>query len=63
MFKFHIQYFVVALLLSIGVFTLFNYNLPIKDWAMGSVTGTIVLSIIIYHNTVQKHDQDPNGSV
>lgn len=63
MLKFHIQYFIVALLLSLGVFTLFNYDLPMKEWSTSSMVGTIILSLIIYHNTVQKHDQNPNGSV
>ena len=60
---FKLQYFITALLLSIGVFTLFNYDVPLLQWANGSKIGTVVVALIIYHNTVSKHDQNPNGNI
>ena len=54
--KVQLQYFITALLLSIGVFTLFNYDVPFIEWSNGSKIGTILVALLIYHNTLKNHN-------
>jgi hypothetical protein len=53
--KFLIQYAVVAVLLSFGVFTLINYDVALVDWTDSSKFGWVVLTAFIYHNTTKQH--------
>lgn len=59
---FKLQYFITAFLLSIGIFTLFNYDVPLLQWANGSKIGTIIVALVIYHNTVQNHNSNSDGN-
>jgi hypothetical protein len=50
-----IQYAVVAVLLSFGVFTLINYDVALIEWTDSSKFGWILLTAFIYHNTTKQH--------
>jgi hypothetical protein len=53
--KILIQYAVVAVLLSLGVFTLINYDVALVDWTDSSKFGWVLLTFFIYHNTTKQH--------
>ena len=53
--KILIQYAVVAVLLSFGVFTLINYNVALNEWNNLSKFGWVLLTFFIYHNTTKHH--------
>jgi hypothetical protein len=53
--KILIQYAVVAILLSFGVFTLINYDVALVDWSDSSKFGWVILTAFIYHNTTKQH--------
>ena len=53
--KILIQYAVVAILLSFGVFTLINYDIALVDWSDSSKFGWVILTAFIYHNTTKQH--------
>jgi hypothetical protein len=53
--KILIQYAVVAILLSFGVFTLINYDVALIEWTDSSKFGWILLTAFIYHNTTKQH--------
>jgi hypothetical protein len=50
-----IQYAIVAVLLSFGVFTLINYDVALVDWNPTSRFGWVLLTAFIYHNTTKQH--------
>ena len=50
-----IQYALVAVLLSFGVFTLINYDVALVDWTPTSKFGWVLLTAFIYHNTTKQH--------
>ena len=56
MFKIQFQYLLAAFLLSIGFFSILNWDIPLSQWSTGYKIGTVIISLIIYHNTVSKHD-------
>jgi hypothetical protein len=51
MFKFQIEYIIVSLLLSLGIFTLFNYDVPFTYWSISQKIGTAAVFLLIYYNT------------
>jgi hypothetical protein len=53
--KILIQYAVVAVLLSFGVFTLINYNVALNEWNNSSKFGWVMLAAFIYYNTTKHH--------
>jgi hypothetical protein len=53
--KILIQYAVVAVLLSFGVFTLINYDVALVNWTDSSKFGWVLLTAFIYHNTTKQH--------
>jgi hypothetical protein len=53
--KILIQYAVVAVLLSFGVFTLINYDVALVDWTDSSKFGWVLLTVFIFHNTTKHH--------
>jgi hypothetical protein len=53
-----IQYALVAVLLSFGVFTLINYDVALVDWTPTSKFGWVLLTFFIYHNTTKQHKED-----
>lgn len=57
---FRLQYFITAFLLSIGVFTLFNYDIPLMQWTNSTKVATILIALLVYHNTVKNHNHDEN---
>lgn len=59
MLKNHIQYFIVGFLIATGLVTLFNFNTPMNEWGWLSKVVTIVMAVLIYHNTIKHHN--PNG--
>jgi hypothetical protein len=56
--KILIQYAVVAILLSFGVFTLINYNVALVDWNNTSKFGWVLFTFFIYHNITKQHKED-----
>ena len=50
-----IQYAIVSVLLSFGVFTLINYDVALVDWNPTSRFGWVLLTAFIYHNTTKQH--------
>lgn len=54
-----LQYFLTALLLSIGAFALFNYDLAFNQWGNNSKIGAILIALLIYHNTIKNHNDNP----
>ena len=56
--KILIQYAVVAILLSFGVFTLINYDVAPIEWTNTSKFGWVLLTFFIYHNTVKHHSEE-----
>jgi hypothetical protein len=50
-----LQYAVVSMLLSFGVFTLINYDVALVDWTDSSKFGWVLLTAFIYHNTTKQH--------
>jgi hypothetical protein len=50
-----IQYAIVAVLLSFGVFTLINYDVALVDWNPTSRFGWVLLTAFIYHNITKQH--------
>jgi hypothetical protein len=53
-----IQYALVAVLLSFGVFTLINYDIALVDWTPTSKFGWVLLTAFIYHNTTKQHREE-----
>jgi len=53
-----IQYALVAVLLSFGVFTLINYDVALVDWTPTSKFGWVLLTAFIYHNTTKQHREE-----
>lgn len=53
--KILIQYALVAILLSFGVFTLINYDVALVNWTDSSKFGWVLLAVFIYHNTTKQH--------
>jgi hypothetical protein len=60
MFKFQIEYIIVSLLLSLGIFTLFNYDVPFIYWTIGHKVGTAVVFLLIYYNTIKNNNHNHN---
>jgi hypothetical protein len=60
MFKFQIEYIIVSLLLSLGIFTLFNYDVPFIYWTIGHKVGTAVVFLLIYYNTIKNNNHNNN---
>jgi hypothetical protein len=53
-----VQYALVAMLLSFGVFTLINYDVALTDWTDSSKFGWVLLTFFIYHNTTKQHKDE-----
>ena len=56
--KILIQYAIVAILLSFGVFTLINYDVALVDWSDSSKFGWVLFTFFIYHNTTKHHREE-----
>ncbi len=60
MFKLNLQYLLTAFLLSIGFFSIINWDIALSEWTAGYKAATVIIAILIYHNTVNKHNpNDP----
>lgn len=53
--KILVQYVIVSTLLSLGVFTLINYDVSLFGWSDTSKFGVVLLSFFIYHSTTNHH--------
>jgi uncharacterized membrane protein len=60
MFKFQIEYIIVSLLLSLGIFTLFNYDVPFTYWTISQKIGTAVVFLLLYYNTIKNNNHNHN---
>ena len=61
MFKFQIEYIIVSLLLSLGIFTLLNYDIPFIYWTIGSKIGTAAVFLLIYYNSTPNSFKQNNN--
>ena len=62
MFKFQIEYIIVSFLLSLGIFTLFNYDVPFIYWTIGHKIGTAAVFLLIYYNTIKNNNRNHNNN-
>jgi len=62
MFKFQIEYIIVSLLLSLGIFTLFNYDVPFIYWTIGAKIGTAAVFLLFYYNTAVNSFKNNNNN-
>jgi hypothetical protein len=53
-----LQYALVSILLSFGVFTLINYDVALIEWTNSSKFGWVLLTAFIYHNTTKQHREE-----
>lgn len=56
--KILIQYALVSILLSFGVFTLINYDVALIEWSNSSKFGWVLLTAFIYHSTTKHHKEE-----